>query len=216
MAPTAKIYLVEAASASYSDLLTAVSVANFLLKSAGGGEVSMSWGGSKFSTETNYDAYFTQPGVVYFAASGDSRGVIWPSTSPNVVSVGGTSISRNAITGVFQQEIAWRSGGSGPSVYETRPGYQNAISTIVQTRRGTPDVSSDADPSTGVWVYAYPTGTSSAAPVSLPRFGLVSSTRPGGSSRQVKANSPTSMRIRGTPPSSPTSHKVPADQIKVI
>jgi kumamolisin len=170
MAPTAKIYLVEAASASYSDLLTAVSVANSLLKSAGGGEVSMSWGGSEFSTETNYDAYFTQPGVVYFAASGDSPGVIWPSTSPNVVSVGGTSISRNAITGAFQQEIAWQSSGSGPSVYETRPGYQNAISTIVQTRRGTPDVSSDADPSTGVWVYAYPYwyivgGTSVAAPV---------------------------------------------------
>jgi hypothetical protein len=40
----------------------------------------MSWGGSEFSTETNYDAYFTQPGVVYFAASGDSPGVIWPST----------------------------------------------------------------------------------------------------------------------------------------
>jgi subtilase family serine protease len=99
----------------------------------------MSWGGSEFSTETNYDAYFTQPGVVYFAASGDSPGVIWPSTSPNVVSVGGTSISRNAITGAFQQEIAWQSSGSGPSVYETRPGYQNAISTIVQTRRGTPD-----------------------------------------------------------------------------
>jgi hypothetical protein len=93
-----------------------------------------------------------------------------PSTSPNVVSVGGTSISRNAITGAFQQEIAWQSSGSGPSVYETRPGYQNAISTIVQTRRGTPDVSSDADPSTGVWVYAYPYwyivgGTSVAAPV---------------------------------------------------
>jgi hypothetical protein len=49
-------------------------VANSLLKSAGGGEVSMSWGGSEFSTETNYDAYFTQPGVVYFAASGDAPG----------------------------------------------------------------------------------------------------------------------------------------------
>ena len=48
MAPNAKIYLVEAASNSYADLLNAVSVANSLLKSAGGGEVSMSWGGSEF------------------------------------------------------------------------------------------------------------------------------------------------------------------------
>ena len=68
MAPTAKIYLVEAASANFGDLLTAVSVASELAKSAGGGEVSMSWGGSEFSAETSYDSYFTQSGVVYFAS----------------------------------------------------------------------------------------------------------------------------------------------------
>lgn len=170
MAPNAKIYLVEAASSNFNDLLRAVSVANSLVSSAGGGEVSMSWGGSEFSGETSYDPYFTQPGVVYFASSGDSPGVIWPSTSPNVVSVGGTSLSRNPTTGNFQQEMAWQSGGGGPSLYETRPSYQNAISAIVGTKRGTPDVAADADPSTGVWVYAYPYwyivgGTSVAAPV---------------------------------------------------
>jgi kumamolisin len=170
MAPAAKIYLVEAASSSFADLLTAVSVANSLLRAAGGGEVSMSWGGSEFSAQTRYDSYFSQPGVAYFAASGDSPGVIWPSSSANVVSVGGTSISRNAATGDFQQELAWQSGGGGPSVYEPRPSYQNAIAAIVQARRGTPDVAADADPSTGVWVYAFPSwyivgGTSVAAPV---------------------------------------------------
>jgi kumamolisin len=170
MAPNARIYLVEAASNSFADLLNAVSVANSLLKAAGGGEVSMSWGGSEFSLERWYDPYFTQAGVVYFAASGDSPGVIWPSTSPYVVSTGGTSISRNPTTGAFQQELAWQSGGGGPSRYETRPSYQKAISTIVGSRRGTPDVAADADPSTGVWVYAYPSwyivgGTSVAAPV---------------------------------------------------
>jgi subtilase family serine protease len=170
MAPNAKIYLVEAASSNFSDLLRAVSVANSLVSSTGGGEVAMSWGGSEFSGETSYDPYFTQPGVVYFASSGDSPGVIWPSTSPNVVSVGGTSLSRNPTTGNFQQEMAWQSGGGGPSLYETRPSYQNAISAIVGTKRGTPDVAADADPSTGVWVYAYPYwyivgGTSVAAPV---------------------------------------------------
>jgi subtilase family serine protease len=170
MAPGAKIYLVEAASNNFNDLLRAVSVANSLVSSAGGGEVSISWGGSEFSAETSYDSYFTQPGIVYFASSGDSPGVIWPSTSPNVVSVGGTSLSRNPRNGDFQQEMAWQSGGGGPSVYEARPGYQNAISTTVGNQRGTPDVAADADPSTGVWVYAYPYwyvigGTSVAAPV---------------------------------------------------
>jgi subtilase family serine protease len=126
MAPKAKIYLVEAASPSYANLLSAVLVANNLVASAGGGEVSMSWGGSEFSSERRYDSYFTQPGVVYFASSGDSPGVIWPSSSPNVVSVGGTSVSRNPTTGAFQQEMAWQSGGGGASRYELRPSYQNA------------------------------------------------------------------------------------------
>jgi subtilase family serine protease len=170
MAPKAKIYLVEAASNNYGDLFDAVSIANSLLRAAGGGEVSMSWGGSEFFYEAYYDRYFTQPGVVYFASAGDSPGVIWPSSSPNVVSVGGTSISRNPTTGAFQQELAWQSGGGGPSLYEIRPSYQSAISAIVQSRRGTPDVAAVADPSTGVWIYASSSwyvvgGTSVAAPV---------------------------------------------------
>lgn len=170
MAPGAKIYLVEAASSSFADLLRAVSVANSLLKSGGGGEVSISWDGSEFASETSYDSYFSQPGVVYFASSGDSPGVIWPSTSRYVVSVGGTSISRDPSTGKFQQEMAWQSGGGGRSVYEARSSYQNAISGIVQNSRGTPDVAADADPSTGVWVYSGGSwyivgGTSVAAPV---------------------------------------------------
>jgi hypothetical protein len=170
MAPNAKIYLVEAASNYYGDLFTAVSVANSLLRSAGGGEVSMSWGGSEYYYEGYYDRYFTQPGVVYFASAGDSPGVIWPSSSPNVVSVGGTSISRNPSTGAFQQELAWQSTGGGPSLYEPRPYYQNAIGGIVQTHRGTPDVAAVADPSTGVWIYNASSwyivgGTSVGAPV---------------------------------------------------
>jgi kumamolisin len=181
MAPNAKIYLVEAAANSYGALLTAVSVANSLLANGNppGGEVSMSWGGSEFSSETssNYDGKFTQSGVVYFAAAGDSPGVIWPSASPNVVSAGGTSVSRNPNTGAFQLETTWQSGGGGASVYETRPNYQNGIAAIVLNQRGTPDVAADANPSTGVWIYSqslpylgYPSwipvgGTSVATPV---------------------------------------------------
>ncbi|HKM73027.1 MAG TPA: S53 family peptidase [Stellaceae bacterium] len=170
MAPNAKIYLVEAASNNWGDLFTAISVAGSLVASAGGGEVSMSFGGSEFSSETYYDVYFTHPGVVYFASAGDSPGVIWPSASSKVVSVGGTSISRNPTTGAFQQEMAWQSSGGGPSLYEPRPSDQNGISTIVGTRRGTPDVAADADPSTGVWIYSSSSwyivgGTSVAAPV---------------------------------------------------
>jgi kumamolisin len=172
MAPKAKIYLVEAASNSFADLLTAVNVASNLVANAGGGQVSMSWGGSEFPFEKNYDSYFTKSSVVYFAAAGDGPGVIWPSASPNVVSAGGTSLSRDA-SGNFQAELAWSSTGGGPSKYESRPPYQQVISQIVGKKRGTPDLAADADPNTGVWVYNTPDcggwcivgGTSVAAPV---------------------------------------------------
>ena len=58
MSPSSRIYLVEAASNSYSDLLTAVDKASTLVAVAEGGVVSMSWGGSEFSGQTSYDTTF--------------------------------------------------------------------------------------------------------------------------------------------------------------
>jgi kumamolisin len=153
MAPHAKIFLVEADSNSFADLLTAELVAGELVKHAGGGEVSNSWGGGEFPEEVLYDAYFHTPGVVYFASTGDGPGVIWPSTSPNVVAAGGTSISRNPFTGSFIAETAWVDTGGGVSEFEPRPGYQDDIASIVGPARGVPDLSFDANPTTGVWVY---------------------------------------------------------------
>jgi kumamolisin len=50
------------------------------------------------------------------------------------------------------------------------PASKSGVAGIPQTRRATPDIASDADPSTGVWVYANPYwyivgGTSVSAPV---------------------------------------------------
>ena len=58
IAPGAKILLVQAASSSLSDLLSAVSYA-----SAHANVVSMSWGSPEFLSEISYDKYFTTPGV---------------------------------------------------------------------------------------------------------------------------------------------------------
>jgi kumamolisin len=151
MAPKAKIYLVEAASNSFSDLMTGVSVANSLVSGAGGGEVSMSWGSSEFEGEDLYDSSFTTANVVYFASAGDVAGVSYPSASPNVVSAGGTTISRDPVSGNYESESAWYSTGGGPSAYEATPSYQSAI-TGLNGARGTPDFSFDANPYTPVWV----------------------------------------------------------------
>lgn len=153
MAPNAKIYLVEAASNYDSDLYHAIAIANKLLQKTGG-VVSMSWGGGEFPGETNFDVYFSRvPGITYFAAAGDGPGVIYPSTSPYVVAAGGTSTSRNPVTGAFQASVAWQETGGGISTVEPRPSYQDSVSGIVGGWRGTPDMAFNADTETPVWVF---------------------------------------------------------------
>jgi len=141
-APDAQIYLVEANSNSFSDLLAAEDKATKLLQAAGGGEASNSWGGSDGSGESSYDSHFKGKGVVYFASSGDTGGeVIYPSASPFVVSAGGTQFNRDS-SGNFVSETGWYDGGGGKSCCEKRPSYQNIVKKIVGTQRGTPDLGS--------------------------------------------------------------------------
>lgn len=150
MAPGAQILLVEAASNSFSDLLAAVDYANSV---PGVTEVSMSWGSSEFSSETGYDSHFkTNAGIVYFAASGDTGGVTnWPGVSQNVVCAGGTTLKMDS-SGTFLGETGWSGSGGGASAYVPIPPYQSNIMGIVGSQRGTPDLSFDADPNTGVIV----------------------------------------------------------------
>ena len=154
MAPNAKIILVEAANNSFANLFRAVDVATSQVTTGGGkGEVSMSWGGAEFSTESSYDGHFQNNNVVYFAASGDLGGVNgYPSVSPYIVSAGGTTINRNS-SGAFTSETGWSGSGGGPSKYETKLSYQNNVAGTSSTRRSAPDLSFDANPHTGVSVY---------------------------------------------------------------
>lgn len=173
MAPQAKIYLVEAASDATDDLLTAETVAANL---PGVREVSNSWGGGESAQELSFDSAFTSNNkVVFFASAGDEGGVQeWPAESPNVVGVGGTSLFASQFG--YIGETAWSGSGGGPSSFEQRPSYQNAISNIVGRSRGCPDCAAIADPNTGVWIYSPGTfgtstpwgvvgGTSVACPV---------------------------------------------------
>src|SRR5215813_7932693 len=71
MAPMAKIYLVESKQVNTDPTWAAVRLAANLAAAAGGGVVSMSWGDPEVSQELTWDKFFTQKGVVFFAASGD-------------------------------------------------------------------------------------------------------------------------------------------------
>ena len=152
MAPKAKILLVEAASSSDADLITAIDYAR---RQPGVSVVSMSWGGSEFSSELGYDWVFTTPaghaGVAFVASAGDDgAGAQWPAVSPNVLAVGGTSLTITA-DGTRISETGWSSGGGGLSQYESEPSFERSAQNYGM--RATPDVAYNADTNTGYYVY---------------------------------------------------------------
>jgi hypothetical protein len=139
----------------------------------------MSWGSGEFAGEVAFDPVFTTPGIVYFASTGDSAGTLYPASSPNVVAVGGTTLSRDRVSGNFLGENVWQNTGGGPSAVEAVPGYQGGI----VTKRSTPDVAADANPiaGSGFWTIscrlrdaARNAGTLSAALVFPRHCGLAS------------------------------------------
>lgn len=152
VAPGASIVLIEAASASFSDLIAAIDKAVAL----GANVVSMSWGGREFRGETSIDSHFCNKATVFFASSGDSgHGAEYPSASPCVISVGGTTASTD-VSGTYVGETAWSGSGGGASRYESLPAAQSQ-SPYVGSKWGkmrvTPDAAYIADPNTGFAVY---------------------------------------------------------------
>ena len=169
IAPGANIVLFEANSSNFSDLLTAVATA---ADYPGVSVVSMSFGSPEAAGETALDNVFTTPaghqGVTFLASSGDQGSyepgtmtvsVNYPAASPNVISVGGTSLILNPDNS-YNSETAWGNGvnsgtlggsGGGISQYEPEPAYQESVQST--GFRTVPDVAFDADPNTGVAVY---------------------------------------------------------------
>jgi subtilase family serine protease len=141
IAPCANIVLVEAASAGTNDLLAAVGYAKTIAS-----VVSMSWGGGESRFETVNDSVFVHSGVTFLASSGDSGGQVeWPSSSPNVIAVGGTQLTANAAGGLAPGflETAWKGSGGGCSIVEAALPFQKSFlpATPVCKNRAVPDVS---------------------------------------------------------------------------
>ena len=119
IAPQAKILLVEATTPSGANLLKAVDYAASVPSASA---ISMSWGGAEFPEETSLDSHFvSKSGAPFFASSGDNgAGASWPASSPNVIGVGGTTLTTTT-DGVFKTETAWSGSGGGVSAYEKEP-----------------------------------------------------------------------------------------------
>lgn len=149
IAPGAKILLVEAPSADWEAMLAAVDYAKTRAQ-----YISLSWGAREFEQQAEFDSHFSQPGVSFFAGSGDTAGLVhYPSASPNVISVGGTVL--NTLGGEFLSEVRWQHSGWGCSAYQQATVAQMASPDYARTgcddARATPDISLVADP--GVSIY---------------------------------------------------------------
>lgn len=148
IAPGSGILLVEATTSSFTNLDTAIAYA---AKQSAVSVISNSWGATEFSGETTLDSYCKQSAKLCVFSSGDNGNpATYPSTSPYVLSVGGTTMQLTS-SNTVASETAWSGSGGGTSIYETKPAYQNAINATA--KRGAPDVSYDADPATGFAVY---------------------------------------------------------------
>ena len=147
-----KILLIEANSNSFSDLAAAVNTAARL----GATQISNSYGGSEFSSETTQTA-FDHPGIAITASSGDGGyGTEFPAAANTVVAVGGTTLRLTA-SNAYSSESVWSGAGSGCSSYVAARSWQTSASNWSQTgcgtKRGVADVAADADPNTGAAVY---------------------------------------------------------------
>ena len=163
-APLARIVLIEAPDASINSLLGGVRLANLM----GPGIVSMSFGAAEGSWTASVDSAFTGKNMSYLAATGDAgSGVSWPSVSPNVLAVGGTTLSYSG-SGV-RSEAAWSGTGGGISAYTALPTYQTAnvpgLTNLL--RRNVADVAFNADPATGQYTAVMAQGSSTASWLSI-------------------------------------------------
>jgi kumamolisin len=141
--------------------------------------VSSSWGEPETeednltSDDTDFQEMAAQGQSVY-AASGDSGAddngsslsVDYPASDPYVSGAGGTDLTLTS-SNAWSKETGWSDGGGGISVEWATPSFQTAVNT--GSKRDVPDVSADADPSSGWYIYTEGGneevgGTSAAAP----------------------------------------------------
>ncbi len=155
IAPDASIILIECNSDSAADLLTGATTAASL---PGVSVVAINQSSGPAPSLSLVDDAFTTPsghqGVTFVAPTGDSGSPGWsPVYSSNVLAVGGTSLTLNPLdfAAPYASEVAWSDSGGGTSADEAEPAFQQGVQST--GFRTIPDVSFDADPSTGVSVY---------------------------------------------------------------
>lgn len=156
--PDCKIVVVQANSASFADLGTAVQTA---AKLPGVVAISNSYGGSDASDGT-YGKYYNFPGIAVTASAGDNgyKGASYPASSSYVVAVGGTSLVQAGNTRGWSESV-WSGTGSGCSSLNAALSAASGSNTGC-AGRAMNDVAAASDPSNGGLAVYYPTSSSAS------------------------------------------------------
>ena len=181
--PNCHILLVQASSASFSNLWTGVDYAKTV---PGVRAVSNSYGNTDSSTYAQYDSHYAGNNIAITVSTGDyGYGAQWPATAPGAIAVGGTSLASNG------SETAWSGAGSGCGIGHPKPTWQAGVTDACAGRMEA-DISAVADPNTGVAVYGPANrstsqwmvfgGTSASAPLIGAMFALANGNINGASS----------------------------------
>lgn len=148
----AEIYAVFARDTTVDGMLEAVNYAKGLQPDV----ISMSFGIEESGNFVSLNNVFSDSGIVFVSSSGDVGGrVSFPSSSPHVLSVGG-SVPYYDLNYRRIDERAWENSGGGGSDLFEMPDYQRIfapLEELAQSRRATPDVCFFADASVGAAVY---------------------------------------------------------------
>lgn len=206
-APMARIVLIETPDASIGSMTNGIKLANAM----GAGIVSMSFGAGEGSWTSQVESAFSGANMSYVAATGDwGTQVLWPSVSPRVVAVGGTSLTYSG-SGT-RQEIGWSQTGGGISLYTATPAYQaNTVPGMgTMAKRAVADVGFNADPSTGQYVAIMPPGGST---VSWSSVGGTSLSTPQWAGLTAAANA---LRAMASKPALGTPHAMLYGQIASV
>ncbi len=123
--------------------------------SLGAKAISISYGYSETAGNTSGTtlANMNKPGVAITVSTGDSgfnsgTHQDWPSNLPTSIAVGGTTLPASGA------ETAWSGGGSGcETAFARANGQPAAVTALCNGHRAAADVSSVADPNTGVAVF---------------------------------------------------------------
>ena len=153
------ILLVEASSASFGDLGTAVTTASNTSHVLA---ISNSYGSTGDASGATYPAWdnAAKKGLAVMASTGDGGyGASFPASGTYVIAVGGTTLAVDGTTGARTSETAWSGAGSGCSTYNAAGSWQVIAGSPCGTKKAMADLSADADPNSGLQVYTTYSGT---------------------------------------------------------